>query len=230
MLIAESGSLVKEQLAAQLKDAIMRGRLAPGERVVESLWAREFSVAQASVREAINLLIAEGFLVKSSGRSARVTRYTADDIARIYQVRGALEGLAAQLAAESGAGLSGMEDALTRMENAAHGNRVNELVEADLAFHLALAEASGNPVLIEMIGRLLHPLFSFVLLRMMETHEEAARWNPDLPRHRQMIYLIRDSNPAVARQFVEHCVGVFVASAHRVWWPDEKAVRRRKRT
>ena len=225
-----AGALVKEQLATQLREAILQGRLVPGQRVVEGKWAKEFGVAQASVREAINLLIGEGFLTKDSGRSARVTKYSEQDVTRIYQVRGALEGLAAQLAAESGADLAGMEAALTRMQHAAARDDVKELVEADLAFHLALADASGNPVLGEMISRLLHPLFSFVLLRMMETHEQADRWNPDLPRHSQMIYLIRDSNPAVARQFVEHCVGTFVASAHRVWWPDQTADRNRKKS
>ena len=222
------GPLVKEQLAAQLKDAIMQGRLHPGERVVEGAWAREFGVAQASVREAINLLIAEGFLEKNAGRSARVTQYSGEHISHIYRVRGALEGAAAQLAAERAADLLGMEAALARMERAAAGNDVRELVEGDLAFHLALAEASGNPVLVEMLGRLLRPLFGFVLLRMMETHVTTLSWTPDLPRHRQMIDLIRDSNPAVAKQFVEHCVGQFVASAHAVWWPDTQRRKRRK--
>jgi DNA-binding GntR family transcriptional regulator len=161
----ENGELVKEQLARGIKDAIVAGSLSPGERVIEAVWAREFGVAQASVREAINLLITEGFLVKSAGRSARVTRYTQEDVERIYQVRGALEGLAAQLACASQADLAPLEAALARMEAAATGGSVKELIEADLAFHLALADASGNAPLIEMLGRLLRPLFAFVLLR-----------------------------------------------------------------
>jgi len=222
-----AGALLKEEVSAQLKEAILCGRLQPGERVVESLWAHEFGVAQASVREAINILIAEGFLEKAAGRSARVTKYTAEHVARIYQVRGALEGLAAQLAAESGADLSSLESALARMEAAAHRNDVKELVESDLAFHLALASASGNAVLIEALNRILRPLFGFVLLRMMETDETTISWEPDLPRHRRMIDLIRDSDPHVAKQYVEHCVGIFVASAHRVWWPETQKKRRR---
>lgn len=220
--------LVKEHLAGQLKDAIVQGRLSPGDRVVEGAWAREFGVAQTSVREAINLLIAEGFLVKTAGRSARVPRYTDEGIQRIYQVRGALEGLAAQLASAAGADLAPLVSALDRMEAAAARSEVKELVESDLAFHLALADASGNPLLVEMLGRLLRPLFTFVLLRMMETHETTVSWMPDLARHRQIVYLIRDSNPTVAGQFVQHCVGRFVASAHAVWWPEAPPKRRRK--
>jgi hypothetical protein len=63
---------------------------------------------------------------------------------------------------------------------------------------------------------------------MMETHETTVSWMPDLARHRQIVYLIRDSNPTVAGQFVQHCVGRFVASAHAVWWPEARPNRRRK--
>ncbi|MCX6628927.1 MAG: GntR family transcriptional regulator [Candidatus Solibacter sp.] len=225
---AETEPLIKEHLAGQLKDAIVRGRLSPGQRVVEGVWAREFGVAQATVREAINLLITEGFLEKSAGRSARVPRYSQEDVERIYQVRGALEGLAAQLASATGADLAPLASALDRMEAAAARGEVKKLVESELAFHLALAEASGNPLLVEMLGRLLRPLFTFVLLRMLETHETTASWTPDFARHREIIYLIRDSNPNVAGQFVQHCVGRFVASAQAVWWPEARPKRRRK--
>jgi len=222
LALPEPKSLLKEQLAAELKDAILQGRLRPGERIIEGAWAREFGVAQASVREAINLLIAEGFLVKNAGRSARVIQYSAQDIAHLYQVRAVLEGLAAQLAASTEADLTNLTAALARMEEAAGRGEVRELLDADLAFHLALAEASGNPVLVDTLERLLRPLFGFVLLRMVETQETTLRWTSDLPRHSQIIALIRDSNPIVARQYVEHCVGQFAVSSHSVWWPDAK--------
>ena len=90
----ESPQLVKQGLASDLREEIIRGRLAPGQRIVEGHWARKFGVAQTSVREAINLLIAEGFVTKTSGRSARVTSYTEADIAQIYELRAALEGFA----------------------------------------------------------------------------------------------------------------------------------------
>lgn len=217
---AASGSLVKLNLASRLKEAIVEGRIRPGQRVVEASWAREFGVAQASVREAINLLVAEGFLVKSAGRSARVPRYTAADITGIYEVRGALESLAAELATAAHADLRPMDEALERMENAALSGDMKQLIESDLAFHLALAAASGNALLAEMIARLLRPLFTFVLLRMMETHGSTVRWTPDLPSHRQIISLIRETNPAIAGQYMRHSVGRFAISAQEVWWPE----------
>lgn len=224
----ESPVLVKQRLAAQLKEAIVQGRLRPGQRVIEGAWAREFGVAQTSVREAINLLVAEGFLVKSVGRSARVPLYSETDIAAIYQIRGALEALAAQLAAGRKANLSGVQNMLERLESAAVQGDVKQLIESDLGFHLALAEASGNPKLAEMLSRLLRPLFTFVLLRMMETHQSTLSWTLDLPRHREMVYLIRESSPSIAAQFVQHCTSCFMESAHRVWSPGAPGKARKK--
>ena len=93
--LSGDATLVKQNLAAALQREILNGRLLPGQRIVEGTWARKFGVAQASVREAINILVTEGFAEKRSGRSARVTQYSEEDVARLYEVRSALEGLAA---------------------------------------------------------------------------------------------------------------------------------------
>jgi DNA-binding GntR family transcriptional regulator len=144
------GVLLKEQLVSALKQVIVTGRLHAGQRVVEPVRRQEFSVAQASVREAINLLITEGSLVKDAGRSARVVNYHKQDVRHIYEVRAALEGLAAQLACSNGSDLSGVEAALERMAIAAERRLMKELVQRNLDFHIALTRAPGNPVLAEI--------------------------------------------------------------------------------
>lgn len=222
----ENGTLLKEQLATRLRAAIIDGRIRSGQPVVEATWAREFGVAQASVREAINLLISKGFLVKSAGRSARVPLYSEEDLVRIYQVRASLEGLAARLTTEAGVDLSELKIALQRMQAASAASDINCLIEADLAFHLSLARCSRNSLLLEMLERLLSPLFTFVMLRVRETNETTASWAPDLPRHAQMIYMMEHSDPAIAARFVEDCVHRFKSSADAVWSP---AIQRKTR-
>ena len=187
-------ALVKEHLASKLKQAIMQGRLVPGQRVVEGKWASEFGAAQASVREAINLLISEGFLVKDAGRSARVVNYGEQDVIELYQVRGALEALAAHLAASNAADLSRMETAYSEMCLAAERSEMRALIERDFDFHSALADASHNPVLVETLRRLLSPLFAFILIRVLKSGQGPQAWVADLPRHRRMIDLIREGN------------------------------------
>lgn len=209
--------LLKEHAAALLREAIMQGRLAPGERVIEGRWAKEFGVAQASIREAINLLGAAGFLVKDAGRSARVVRYTEQDVAGIFEVRGALEGLAARLATRSGTDLAPADGALEAMERAASRRDMRALIESDLAFHLALAQASRNQYLIESIERLLRPLFAFVQLRVLGSGQGPEAWIQDLPRHRRIVEVIREGSPDVAALYAQHAVGGFVVSAYEVW-------------
>src|ERR1700738_1856235 len=104
-----SSGLWKESLAAQLREAILSGKLAPGEKIIERRGAREFGAAQVSVREALNILIAEGFVTKGHGRSARVLRLTDAAIIHTYQVRGALEGLAARIIVEQNLSITDLE-------------------------------------------------------------------------------------------------------------------------
>src|ERR1700761_2706206 len=94
-----SGSLVKSALANRLRDEISSGALPPGVRIIEGTWGRKLGVAQGSIREAINLLAQEGFVVKVSGRSARVVNLNEQDVLQLYELRGAIEGLAAGRAA-----------------------------------------------------------------------------------------------------------------------------------
>ena len=98
-LETSSGSLVKSALANRLRDEISSGALLPGVRIIEGTWGRKLGVAQGSIREAINLLAQEGFVVKVSGRSARVVNLNEQDVLQLYELRGAIEGLAARLAA-----------------------------------------------------------------------------------------------------------------------------------
>jgi DNA-binding GntR family transcriptional regulator len=184
---------------------------------VEGLWSRKFAVAQASVREAINLLIAEGFLLKGIGRSARVVQYSEQDVERVYQVRAALEGLAASLACSAQADLSHMTAALHTMISAAKRRDMRSLVAGDLRYHLCLAEASGNPLLANILRRLLTPLFAFALLRALKRHQGPGAWTRDIPSHRRVIEIIQEGNPLVAQHYVQHSVRGFAASAYSIW-------------
>src|ERR1700749_2719203 len=94
-----SGSLVKSTLADRLREEISSGALPSGTRIIEGTWGRKLGVAQGSIREAINLLAQEGFVTKVSGRSARVVNLNEQDVLELYDLRAAMEGMAAGLAA-----------------------------------------------------------------------------------------------------------------------------------
>jgi DNA-binding GntR family transcriptional regulator len=210
-------SLLKEHLAAELKQVILKGGLRPGERVIEGKWAKTFGVAQASVREAINLLMAEGFLVKDAGRSARVVHYLEQDVARIYEVRSAIEGLAAELTCSKRADLAHIEGALNGMVEAAATGDMKGLIQSDLRFHVCLLDAGGNPLVADIGRKLLFPLFAFIEMRAISTAKGTEAWSNDLQYHRNIVSIIREGDPNLAGQYVQHCLKQFAVSAYEVW-------------
>jgi DNA-binding GntR family transcriptional regulator len=117
----ESQALLKQSLAAQLRDEIVQGRIAPGQKIIERKWARHFG-GQLSIREALNILATEGFVTKWHGRSARVVSLTETDIIHIYEIRGALEGLAARIIAERKLPLQDIESAMSAIQVAIASN------------------------------------------------------------------------------------------------------------
>ena len=209
--------LIKQTLAARLKEEIIRGTLPQGQRIVEKFWARKFEVAQTSVREAINLLISEGFATKNSGRSARVTSYSGRDIAHIYEVRSALEGLAARLLSQAKTDLTPLHDAVYRMRAAIERENVSELLEADLLFHLRLCELTGNDFLVQQARTLLVPLFAFVSMRTAANSRPAGAWTEDIERHLAIVRAIEDGEPMLAELSVRNAIQRFAVRANEIW-------------
>lgn len=215
--IARSSRLIKDYLSDQLRSAILDGSLKPGERIVEGKWAAQFGVAQASIREAINILAQAGFVTKVSGRSARVINLSKTDVAHIYQLRGVTEGLAARLAAQSPQDLSVLQTTIDTMRESAKTGDCEGLIDRDLHFHLALCELSLNSCLIEQSSRILIPLFAFLRIRISATRPSASRWEKDLEVHQKIVDLIGESEGEVAEQYVKWAMERFARTAYDYW-------------
>ena len=209
--------LVKDQLAEELRKEILTGSLRPGERIIEGKWALKYGVAQASIREAINILAQAGFVTKAPGRSARVIHLSEADVISIYQLRGAIEGLAARLAAQSLQDLSGLQATMDRMRESARTGDRESLIDCDLQYHLVVCELSRNPYLIEHARRILVPLFAFVRMRVSVTGQSAAAWEKDLEAHQRIIELIRDGDGEIAEQYVKRAMERFARTAYEHW-------------
>lgn len=212
-----TGGLVKHDLAERLRKEILSGVLQPGMRIVEDKWASKFGVAQGSIREAINLLAQAGFVSKASGRSARVIHLSEDDVLHIYQVRGAIEGLAARLASRPGTNLNGLQATVDVMRESAANASLEGLLDCDLLFHLELCELSHNPYLMEHARRILVPFFAFVRMRVAASGQEASAWDKDLEAHQRIIDLLREGEGEIAEQYVKSAMERFAKTAYDNW-------------
>jgi len=136
-----------DEVYKTLLDAISAGKLAPGERITQEDLAERLNVSRSPVLQALRLLKKDGLLEEAPGRGLVVAKLDPVRIGHLYQVRGALDALAARLAAtrQTKIPLSLIEAG----RDAAAGTDVNALVNADIAFHKAIYEASGNPFIIE---------------------------------------------------------------------------------
>jgi DNA-binding GntR family transcriptional regulator len=214
-----SDDLLKHELAAQLRAEIVNGSLAPGERIVERVWAQKFGAAQASIREAINILEKDGFVTKRSGQTAQVIHLTELDIAQLYEVRAALEGMAARLAAATRPDVSTLQSLVAGMRDAVARNDADRYVECDLNFHLELSRLANNPHLLEHSLRILLPFFAFFRLRLTAREGGLASWHNDVEAHQKIVDLIADGESDLAEHYVRRSMDRFAQTAQKNWMP-----------
>ncbi|MFN3337079.1 MAG: GntR family transcriptional regulator, partial [Thermomicrobium sp.] len=91
--------VLREEIKEYLIDAILRRRLAPGDRIIETRIAQELGVSQTPVREALRDLELLGFVTSEPFRGTRVRAFTHEELVQIYPIRAAIEGVAARAAA-----------------------------------------------------------------------------------------------------------------------------------
>ena len=134
-----------------LADAITDGSLAPGERLTQEEIAAQLQVSRSPVLQALRMLKKDGLIEDAPGRGVQVVALDPEWVGQLYEVRGALDVLAARLAAETRYVID--PQLIAQGRAAAKGSNLKAIVDADLAFHTALYRASGNPLISESANR-----------------------------------------------------------------------------
>lgn len=137
-----------------LRDKAIDFEFKPGERLNESALTRELGISRTPLREALNRLVAEGFLTLSPGQGFYCRKLVPERIAQLYQVRCGLETEAVRRAIEmaSDQKLRTIETYLDATEKEyATCEDFGELARMDEEFHIELARLSGNEELIDLL-------------------------------------------------------------------------------
>ena len=151
---------------AQLQDAILEGRIALGERIVEADLARRMGISRAPVREAARRLESTGLLVARPRHGFAVRDFTLQQVDDLYQVRITLEGMGARLACRhaTDSDCAALLDQVGQMvAQAARLSRARRVAQ-DLAFHHQLCALSGNAYLLKLFQNLRHEVQLFLAL------------------------------------------------------------------
>jgi DNA-binding GntR family transcriptional regulator len=182
-MVSQTGSsgrrVLREEIKEHLIEEIVSGRLKPGDRVVEMRVAQELGVSQAPVREALRDLELFGFVVSLPYRGAQVREVSTSDLVQIYPIRAALEGVAGRAAVsriDEGT-FQRLEELLDKMRDASERNDSHAHVEADVAFHKTIIEASGNRLIIRFWESMRLEVTTFLTMAMSRRslHELAER-------------------------------------------------------
>ena len=176
-----------DQLAEVMREQIVRRVLRPGTHLVEDSLAAQYDVSRGPVRDALRLLEAQG-LVESRRRGFFVVGLTQRDIEDLYELREAIEVVAATRAVrlatpeqlESGRAI------VREMMTAADRSHAREFAQADLRFHALLYEMGGNRRLID-VWEDYEPLVASL---MQLTVEEDVDLHPSAHDHGRLLELI----------------------------------------
>ena len=147
---------LREVVSETLRQAIKDGVLKPGERLMEIQLADELGVSRTPIREAIRKLELEGFVVMVPRRGTYVADISLKDIAQVFEIRSALEELAAGLAAEriTPDELEYLERILVEINEYIDNDEFDKIVDADVRFHDVLYHASRNQRLVDILNNL----------------------------------------------------------------------------
>lgn len=160
----QRGVSLGEQIADILRQRIVRGDLAPGDRLTEEGLAEEFAVSRGPVRDAITRLSFEKLIEVHKPRGIYITGLTADDVDQLYSLRSALEGLALDRAMRvtDDDRWAPTRAAVAAMAVAADAGDHATFLAADLDFHTSLYTLADHPRL-EAAWRQYLPTFSALL-------------------------------------------------------------------
>ena len=186
-----------------LREAIINQTLKPGERLMEIQLAEEMGVSRTPVREAIRKLELEGLVVMVPRKGAYVAGISMKDIHEVYELRSALEALAASLAAVriTDEELEEMERQMVKEAKETEDNNLQGIVSIDTTFHDLLYQAAHNQRLVQFINILQEQLQRF----RSATLSRPGRSKYALEEHKKIVEALANKDAKLAAKLAtEH--------------------------
>lgn len=201
-----------EALYGKLKDLTVDFRIRPGERINEVALARELDASRTPLREALNRLVAEQLIAFQPGKGFFCRPLDPETIYELYEMREVIEAATVRLACERGsdAGISTLKESLYAKGLTYIGKTVREVTAFDEAFHIGIAQLSGNRELVRQLGHINERI------RYIRWVDMSARVKETKGEHKEIMAAIeaRDADRAVRvmRSHIEKRMDQIVAA------------------
>jgi DNA-binding GntR family transcriptional regulator len=192
-----------DDIIERLRDAILAGRIVPGQRLVANDLVEQLGVSRGSIREALQRLSAEGLVDITPNRGAMVRRLSREQVRELFQIRINLEGLGARLAAER------IHEADHRKKFLAVWNEVKPdgsarawsvFMRQNRLYHSTIVKIGGNKQLAQLIDNLQLPIVMFQVGQSMQP-ENLSRSHQD---HVNIAETILAGDPEAAQLEMEN--------------------------
>lgn len=192
-------STVQRTIYETVKSQLLEGRWMAGQKLPELKLAAELGVNRNPVREALLQLASEGLLERSVGAGCRVTKVSLERVQNMYELREALEGMAARLASQriSEVQLAQLELELEMMTRFSSDDHALAFAEADSRFHRAILKFSGNSDLEDVWDKHHIKVMSAKSLLFAARQRGVKRVDPDVAirGHRRIIESLKARDP-----------------------------------
>ena len=177
-----------------LRQAILRGELQPGERLMEIALSKKLGVSRTPIREAIRMLELEGLVLMIPRKGAEVAGITEKNLRDTLEVRRALEELAIELSCTK---ITDEEEFVDSIEN----KDIIDIARADEKFHDIIFTSTGNDKLVQMINNLREQMYRY---RLEYVKAEATR-NQLMEEHEMILKALKSRDKSEAKRIIaEH--------------------------
>lgn len=175
-----------------LREAILKGDLRPGERLMELQLAAKLGVSRTPIREAIRMLEQEGLAVTIPRKGAEVARMTEKNMEDVLQIREALDDLAVQVACDkmTEEQLKNLTLAMKNFENAIQTENLSKIVAYDVEFHDIIYESTDNPKLVTLLNNLREQIYRY----RVEYLKEKENYPMLIQEHKTILEALREKN------------------------------------
>ena len=193
-----------------LREAILKGELKPGERLMELQLAAKLGVSRTPIREAIRMLEQEGLAVTIPRKGAEVAKMTEKDMEDVLQIREALDELAAKIACEqiSEEQLEELVATMHEFEESTKTDNVKKIAEADVKFRDIIYQSTGNPKLVNMLNNLREQMYRY----RVEYLKDENNYPTLMKEHKDIVEgLVRKNKTQVTETMHQHVKNQAVA-------------------
>ena len=194
---------LRDVVFENLREAIVEGKLKPGQRLMEVQLADQLGVSRTPVREAIRKLELEGLVVMLPRKGAYVADLSLKDMIDVLEIRASLEGLAASLAAQriSDEDIKKLESIVDEFKDSVSDLDVESLLKKDVEFHECIFKATNNQKLHQIINSLWEQVYRF---RFTYVSDYDSTVNI-IEEHKMILDAIKNRDSELAKKYaMEH--------------------------